>query len=483
MLVVDAGTSAVKAASFTFSGRVLASDSAPLTIDHPAPGRAEQQPDDWWRAFVAAVAGCRVPGRGPEALVVTGQMQDLVVVGADGAALAPALLYSDGRASAELAQLNARLGESWRHAAGNTQDASSTAAQLRWTSGHRPDVWRRAHRLLFGAPGYLVHRAGGGAWCDLTTASTTGLLDSRTHGWWRPVLDELDLSDELLPALVDGVTVTGSLARGPAAQLGLTAGLPIIHVAGDAGAVTEGLVGDQVGMPTISLGTSGWVAALSESSGALDEAVHRLVGPEGHGLILIAALLSAGATVDWARTTYLPGESHGHAERAIADLGPTGLLMLPSLAGERSPVRNPDALGAVVGLRPTTTAAHLYRASMEGVAYSLHHAMTLVGADSDQPVPLSGGAARSGTFRRILADVLQRPVLPVDAEGAGLHGALRAATRALGEPAPAPLRDLADPSTALHPGKDRYEVLRGAHRELWAALDPAFTGIARWAGG
>lgn len=444
----------MKAALFSSPGKLLASNSVRLTTSNPVPGRAEQDPADWWAAFVASVVGCRLPGRRAGVLAVTGQMQDLVVVvvvDERGSALGPAMLYSDSRAVAELAELNVELGDSWHRAVSTVPDTSCTAAQLRWLARHQRDVRGRARVLLFGAPGYLVRRAGGGSWCDLTTASTTGLLDIFTHGWWRPVVDSLGLTVDLLPGLVDGVTVCGSLDRGPAEELGLTHGLPIVHVAGDAGAVTGGLVGPSGAVPTISVGTRGWVAALAEAPGEPHPAIHQLVGSAGSGTIRIGALLSAGATVEWARATYLPGADHDAAERAVAQVGPTGLLMLPSLVGERSPVRDPRVSGAVVGLRPTTTGAELYRASMEGVAYALRHIMLLLDARDgagELPVPVSGGAARSGAFRQILADVLGRPVLPVDAEGAGLHGALRAASTALGEPAPPPLWELADPSTA-----------------------------------
>ncbi|GAA5157840.1 FGGY family carbohydrate kinase [Pseudonocardia eucalypti] len=513
-LVVDAGTTAVKAAVVAGDGRVLGGGSAGLTTAHPGPGRVEQHPDDWWRGFVGAVrqaVSAVSAGGSVDALCVTGQMQDCVPLDADGEPVRPALLYADQRAVAELGALDARFGADWHRAAGNVGDAASTAAQLLWLRRHEPETPRRARRLLLGAPGYLLHRAGGRAAVDLTTASTTGLLDIRARDWWSPMLHELSLDPDTLPELVAPGSPVGVLAPGPAGELGLPAGLPLIHAAGDAGAVTDGLVGAEPGATNISLGTSGWVAALTSRPGEPDPALHQLIGADGRSTLLIGALLSAGATVDWARRTYLPGADHAAADRAAADAGPTGLLMLPSLVGERSPVRDPDATGAVVGLRATTTAAQLYRAAMEGVAYSLRHVLALLAPRlpaRNGPIPLSGGAARSPVFQQIIADVLDCPVCPVPdahAAEAGLRGAHRAAASALGEPVPPPLAGAAHSGAGLSaaglsdaglsdagladarptgagqvtvcapgPAREHYARLADAHAGLWTALAPTF---------
>jgi sugar (pentulose or hexulose) kinase len=133
----------------------------------------------------------------------------------------------------------------------------------------------------------------------------------------------------------------GELSRAAAEELELPAGLPLVHAAGDAASVTAGRIGATPGAISVSLGTSGWVAALTERPSGPNEAIHHLVGPTGRESLLIGALLSAGATVEWARRTYLPGASRSAAERAAEQAGPTELLMLPSLAGARAPVRGP----------------------------------------------------------------------------------------------------------------------------------------------
>ncbi|MFD1522771.1 xylulokinase [Pseudonocardia yunnanensis] len=482
VMVVDAGTSAVKAAVLD-GPRVLASSEVTLRVDRPEPSHAEQSPDAWWDAFVAAVRGCSTDDPAPTALAITGQMQDLVLLDEHGGSIRPALLYADHRATAELSTLTAELGGSWFRATGNVADPSSTAAQLRWVSEHEPEALRRTREVVLGSPGYLVRRAASEGVCDLTTASTTGLLDIASGTWWAPVLAALGVDEGLLPRLVDGASVCGRLGPGPAGELGLPSGLPVVHAAGDVGAATAGLVGDQRDTPNISLGTSGGLATLTDSTPGPHGALHRMVGPRGDGSILIGSLLSAGATLDWARRTYLPGCDHATADGLAAAAGPTDLLMLPSLAGERSPVRDPAARGAVIGLRPTTTAGELYRAAMEGIAYSLREISALMpgaSAVDERPVPLSGGAGRSVLLRQIIADVMARPVLPVAAQHASLIGAQRAAAIALGEPVPPSALETADLAETLRPGphQHHYDALVSAHARLWQALSPTFAALA-----
>ena len=482
IMVVDAGTSALKAAVLDGT-RVVTSSEVPLLVGRPAPGLAEQSPDAWWTALVAAVRECTTVDTPPEALAITGQMQDLVLLDERGVPIRPALLYADHRATAELSILRAEIGREWLDATGNVHDPSSTAAQLLWISEHEPASLERTNEIVLGAPGFLVRRSTGEQVCDLTTASTTGLLDITTATWWRPMLAILNIDAALLPRLVDGVSVVGRLDGRPAAELGLPSGLPVVHAAGDVGAATAGLVGDQWDTPNISLGTSGGLATLTASTPGPNGALYRMVGPRGDGSILIGSLLSAGATLDWARRTYLPGCDHATADGLAAAAGPTDLLMLPSLAGERSPVRDPAARGAVIGLRPTTTASELYRAALEGIAYSLREISALMpgaGVVDERPVPLSGGAGRSVLLRQIIADVMARSVLPVAAQHASLIGAQRAAAIALGEPVPASALETADRAATLRPGphQHHYDALASAHSQLWQALSPTFAALA-----
>ncbi len=478
---LDLGTSGVKAATCTPEGEVLGSGYAAYPTLHRRPGWAEQSPQDWWDGARSALAAC--PRRDEVGvLVATGQMQDIVLSdpGDRGTPRRAALLYSDLRAVAEHRDAEEALGTGWARASGNLPDASWLVGKLRWLAAREPGVVPGA-QLTLGPAGWLLHRAGGRAGADVTTASTTGLFDAAARTWWEPAVAHAGLEPGQLPELGEGVV--GELSAAAGAELGLPAGTLLVAAAGDAATTTEGVAGDSR-RAYAYLGTSGWVAHREDTGhpdlGDPDPALH-LLALAGGGWLRIGPLLSVGAAADWALRTFLPGLDHDAAASAAAAVGPTRVLVLPSLAGERSPVRAPHARAAVVGADPGTDGVVLYRAALEGVAHSLRAVLDVLGAPRDEVLPVAGGGARSALWRQVLADVLDMRVAPVSGDVAGLVGAHRAAARAIGAPRVAPLAEriradevvVPDPSAARH-----HARLHPAHRGLHEALHATFTTLA-----
>ena len=480
LLALDLGTTSAKAALIDLEGRTLATADAEYPIRHTPDGGCEQDPADWVRAARIAIGGVLPPTAGIAALCLTGQMQDLVLEGERGA-IRPAVLYSDLRASAETEQIRAALaadGQDWDGLTGNLQDASSCAAMFRRLARTEPGATAAARGITFGPAGHLAHALGTGLRCDLTTAAATGLLDARTRDWSPDVAHAAGIELALLPRLTSQLGEIVGRTDGDARDLiGLPSGVPIVLAPGDAAAAAVGITGPAPGQDHASLGTSGWIAGLrpAPQQAAVDGASHRLAlagGAELH----ISALLAAGAAAAWARSAYLAGADAESADRLLEQRmrehgrGPTGLLVLPSLGGERFPVRDENLRGAVLGLDSETTPADLYAGTLEGVALALSHALDP--ADAGRVLPVVGGGAASAPWRRILADVTGRPVLHTDATEATLLGAALAAAEALGldhhlSPLAAQGGELVapDPSAA-----SAYATLRSAHRRLYDAV-------------
>lgn len=480
LLSLDLGTTSAKAALIDLEGRALATADAQYPVCHTPDGGCEQEPADWVRAARTAIGRVLPSVAGVAALCLTGQMQDLVLEGERGA-IRRAVLYSDLRAAAEAGEIRAALaadGEDWDGLTGNLQDASSCAAMFRRLSRSEPATTAATRGITFGPAGHLAHALGAGLHCDLTTAAATGLLDARTRDWSPDVAYAAGIDPVLLPRLTsqlgEAVGRTDDSARD---LLGLPAGIPIVLAPGDAAAAALGITGPAAGQDHASLGTSGWIASIRPAAvdTPLDDASHHLaLGPET--ALHISAILTAGAAAAWARDAYLAGADAETADRLLGDRerargrGPTGLLVLPSLGGERFPVRDENLRGAVLGLDSETTPADLYAGTLEGVALALSHALDP--ADRDRVLPVVGGGAASAPWRRILADVTGRPVLHTDATDATLLGAASAAADALGldhhlSPLAAQGGELVapDPSAA-----SAYATLRSAHRRLYDAV-------------
>ena len=480
LLCLDLGTTSAKAALIDLGGRTIVSTSAEYPTRHLPGGGAEQAPADWVRAARSAIARALPPEIEVAALCLTGQMQDLILEGEHGPAR-PAVLYTDMRAGAEAEEIRAALargGQSWDALTGNLQEANSSAAMFRRLHHLEPGPLKRTRAIAFGPAGHLAHVLGAELRCDPTTAATTGLLDARTRTWAPAVARAAGIDMALLPRLTTGVgEVVGRTDERARELLGLPGGIPIVLAPGDAGAATLGITGLRPGQDHASLGTSGWVASVRppRQHPTPDGASHRLAlagGAELH----ISAVLAAGAAAAWARQAYLAGMDAQDADRRLSEResehgrGPTGLLVLPTLGGERYPIRDDSLRGAVLGIDASTGPDDLYSATLEGVALALSHA--LEGGDTDRVLPVVGGGAVSAPWRRILADVTGRPVLLADGTDATLLGAAIAGADALGlDHGIAPLVEQAGDLTAPDPSAAAaYAGLRPVHRGLYETV-------------
>lgn len=480
---LDFGTSSVKLLVVAPDGVVVARAQAAYDTTVGSSGEVEQHPDHWWDAASSAFAATGVASQ-ISAIGLTGQMQDLIAVG-NGRALRPAMLYSDTRAAQQNERMHGTVPD-WERRTQNYQDSSSVVAKIAWLAEHEPVTLATAEHLLFGVPGYIAWRAGGEPACDLTTASSTGLLEIGTRGWLGDAITAAGGRRDQLPRLVGAVPgdeSVGAVSSSAAAALGVPAGTPLVLAMGDAGATTDGLVGSAPGDAYLYLGTTGWIAGVTPSGPGVPSPIHSLVMPGWHDRLRIGAVQSAGSAAAWALETFLPGHGFAEAEQLIADrVDAVGLrpLCLPGIAGERAPVRDGAFRGAFVGAQEGTGPLDFYLAVLTGVAMGLRHASEEMGIRQSR-IPLVGGAASSPAWRRILADVFEATIVTGDAQDPAAHSAARAAAVALGiahrsAPLLAPgavVTETAPSATCTH-----YQSLLATHRSLYEALAPGFHALA-----
>lgn len=479
---LDLGTSSAKLVVLDLDGALVAEATEPYPTHTTPGGVVEQNPADWWAAACTALRRSGVADE-VAAIGLTGHMQNLVPV-ADAAALRPALLYSDTRAAAQHRRLVASV-PGWEARTGNHQDVSTVAAKIAWLAEHEGDAVRDAEHLLLGPAGFVAWRAGGTASCDVTTASTTGLLDVAARDWLGDAVTAAGARVEQLPRLVGSVpgdSLVGTVSRGAAEELGVRSGTPLVLAMGDAGATTDGLVGSEPGDAYLYLGTTGWLAGITPAHDAEPSPIHSLVMPGWEERLRIGAVQSAGSASAWALATLLPGHGFAEAERRVASrLGNVAErpLGLPGLAGERTPVRDGDLRGAFIGVEESTTPEDLYLAVLTGVAMGLRHAADAMGIRQDR-IPLVGGAAGSGIWRQLLADVFEATIVTGHADAPGARSAARAAADALGvQHSVRPVFDHGvHTETVPSDVHGQYQPLLAIHRGLYDALKPTFSRLA-----
>jgi xylulokinase len=320
---------------------------------------------------------------------------------------------------------------------------------------------------------------------DKADGSGTLLFDLAARGWSKEIVDKLEIPAAWLPPTHEGPETTGRITAAAAGETGLREGTPVVAGGGDqaAGAVGAGAV--RPGVVALTLGTSGVVFAtttkpLVEPEGRLHAFCHAVPG-RWH---FMGVTLSAAGSLQWYRDTLAPGESFDAlvAEAESAPAGSEGLLFLPYLSGERTPHPDPLARGSFVGLTVRHRRAHLTRAVLEGVAFSMRDCFALLqgaGLGEVKQVRVAGGGAKSPLWRRICASVLGAELVTVTStEGAAYGAALLAGVGAGAWPSV----DAACDATVAVTGRDRpdpgwattYDALYARYRELYPALKPTF---------
>lgn len=413
---LDVGTSGVKALAVSETGEVLASAEEEYPLSTPRPGWAEQDPEDWWRATRRALE--RLGAGDVAGIGLSGQMHGLVALDADEQVIRPAILWNDGRTGAECAEIEERVGfDRLVELTGNRALTGFTAPKLLWLRRHEPEHYARiAHVLL--PKDYVRLRLCGERAIDVADASGTLLFDVARRRWSDEVVGALELDPAWLPRALESAEVSGQTPDG----------VPVAAGAGDqaAGALGVGVVGP--GPLSVVLGTSGVVfTALDAYAHDAQARVHAFCHAVPDTWHAMGVMLSAAGSLRWLRDAVAPGTGFTElvAEADAWEPGAEGLTFLPYLAGERTPHADPDARGAFTGLSLRHDRGALVRAVLEGVAFGLRDSLDLVaelGADA-QLGRVSGGGARSETWLRIVASVLELPLERVAVEEGAAYGA------------------------------------------------------------
>jgi xylulokinase len=413
---LDVGTTGVKALTLSPTGDVLRRVEEPYPLSTPYPGWAEQDPEDWWRASEAALAG--LGASEVAAIGLSGQMHGLVVLDEERRVLRPAILWNDQRTAAECAEIEERLGRPRLvELTGNRALPGFTAPKVLWLRRHEPQVYARiAHVLL--PKDYVRLRLTGELATDAADASGTLLFDVARRRWSEEVLAALEIPPEWLPPVLESPAVSGHTRDG----------VPVAAGAGDQAAGAVGVGADRPGPLSLVLGTSGVVfAALPGYAADPEGRVHAFCHAVPDAWHAMGVMLAAGGSLRWFRDVLAPGESF-ETLTAVAEQWPPGaegLGFLPYLAGERTPHADPNARGAFAGLSLRHDRGALVRAVLEGVAFGLRDSLELLRELGVEPTVAraSGGGVRSALWLRIVASVLGVPLERAEVEEGAAYGA------------------------------------------------------------
>ena len=442
-LGIDVGTGGTRALVIDSNGNVIASASAEHQhFASPRPGWAEQDPRDWWQACgIAVKKALQSSGVQPEDIACvgfSGQMHGAVLLDASDEVVRPAIIWCDQRSEAQARELEDQFGrDTLIRLTCNPPLTNFTLTKLLWVRENEPKNWDRvAHVML--PKDHVRFRLSGERAIDVADASGMLLLDVTHRHWSDEVLTKTNIGKDLLPSLFESPDICGKVSTAGAEATGLRAGTPVVAGAGDqaAGAVGMGIA--RVGAVSATIGTSGVVFASTDRpamdpQGRLHTFCHAIPG-RWH---VMGVTQAAGLSLRWYRDNFgtsSPGVQNKDGrdpydvfaeEASVAPVASEGAFWVPYLMGERTPHLDPNARAALIGLSASHTRAHVIRAIMEGVAFSLKDTFTIF---EEMKIPvasirLGGGGARSPLWRQIQADVYGREVEIVAAEEGAAYGA------------------------------------------------------------
>ncbi len=496
---VDVGSSGIKAAAFDLRGNPLDVEVQNCDYLPAAPGFYELDPDETWRRTTEAVRRLlrRVPLRGVAAVGVSAQL-GLVAVDRSGKPLRPAITWMDHRAAAEAKLIRQRLGEAALYrVTGRRATGELLAAKVLWIKQYEPAVYDRTVRFD-SLKDYLVTRLGGQPGTDPAHASYTLLYDVVRGIWDEGILQELGIDLSRLPQVLPAETIVGQVSKEAAELTGLVAGTPIVLGGpdGTVGGLGAGLIG--VGASVNVVGTTDVVFTCLERP-VLDPdhrvVLNRHVVP---GRWLIGGPMSiTGGFLKWFAKQFLKEDADRAAaegelpypfldrQAACLEPGSGGLVCVPSMAGERAPLWDPNVRGVLLGLSPEHTKAHVYRAALEGSAFALRRMLEAL-ADAGVEVAdlrVTGGGSKSSLWRQIRADVTGRRVLLPAVHQATMLGSSILAAVGVGffDGWDAAVRAMVDVAESTVPDPEntaRYAPYYSIFEDLYPRLRQVFSDLA-----
>ena len=440
LLGIDIGTSACKVAAFDRNGQVMASASGGYAVYYPQEGWAEQNPVEWWEAICGAVKEVLLKGNiDPEEIAgigLDGQSWSAIAVDKDGEVLMNTPIWMDTRAQEICDRLNTQIGaDKIFELAGNSLQPSYSTAKIIWYKENKPKEYKKIHKILQ-SNSYIAYKLTGNMTQDLSQGYGLHCFDMRKGCWDEEMCKAFGIPMDFLPKIVPCDAVVGTVTKEAARQTGLAEGIPVVAGGLDAACGTLGAGVIHPGETQEQGGQAGGMSICTDSYQADPKLILSFHVIPGKWL-LQGGTTGGGGVMRWFEQEFADyeremakqtGESSLQQLNEIAEKvapGSDGLIFLPYMSGERSPIWNPHAKGVYYGLDFGKTKGHMVRAAMEGVALSLQHNLETARAAGAEAKELRamGGSANSLLWTQIKSDVTGKTIIVPSSDTATTLGA------------------------------------------------------------
>ena len=417
---IDLGTSCVKIEALDVDTKKQAIARNFYQIQIPEIGQAEQNPGDWWQATVDGIrqVAAELPGYQEDAVKgigFSGQMHGMVLLDKNQELIRPAIIWCDQRSQKQVQSILSTIGEAaFKQITLNPLNTGFLLASLLWVKENEPENYSRIDKVML-PKDYLRFKLTGKIGTDFSDASASLALDVQRGAWSEQILQAIGLDINHFPPIESSFTVAGTLTAAAADETGLPLSTVVAFGGGDQmmQALGNGLV--KPGFASATIGTGGQIFT-PIASPVYDPQfrLHTFCNSFDKSWCLMGASLSAGLSLKWLDENIFPGLGFKNFDLEAEQVAPgsEGVIFLPYLVGERTPHMDPNARGMFFGLTLKHTRAHMIRAVLEGVVFSLRESLDIMAENGIRidKVIASGGGAKSPLWKQIQADVFNTPI-------------------------------------------------------------------------
>lgn len=428
---VDLGTSSVKVMLVEGQGQVIGEVSEAYPLIHEKTGYSEQNPEDWVKQTLAALAKLvQVTGISPnkvEGLSFSGQMHGLVLLNEKHEVLRNAILWNDTRTTAQCREIESKLGDQLLQLAKNRALEGFTLPKILWVKENEPELFAQA--AVFVLPkDYVRYRLTGDIAMDYSDAAGTLLLNVSEKKWSAEILAAFGLDASICPRLVESFDCVGTLLPEVTAEAGLTSVTKVFAGGADnaCGAIGSGIL--EPGATMCSIGTSGVVLSYEGDRNAdFGGKVHFFNHGQQDAYYAMGVTLAAGYSLQWFKETFAGELSFDELLGGVEQVPPgaKGLMFTPYLSGERTPYADAKIRASFIGMDGSHKREHFTRAVLEGITFSLKESIEILrsrGRNITSVISIGGGAKNKG-WLQMQADIFDTEIVKLESEQGPAMGA------------------------------------------------------------
>lgn len=430
LLGIDIGTSSCKAALFDENGAPVTQAVHDYPIFYPASGMAEQNPDDWWSAACMCIREMlEEPSISPadiSGIGISGQSWSAIAIDGSGSVLCPTPIWTDTRAHKQCKDILSLIpAEDLFSLCGNPLSPGYSLPKILWYKDNNPDLYKNAVYILQ-SNSFIAYRLTGVISQDLSQGYGYSCFDIRRGKWATELAEDIGIRPSLLPPLSASHEIIGKVSKTASSLTGLIEGTPVAAGGLDAACASLGAGVIDKGQTQEQGGQAGGMSICLDTFSAHEKLISSCHVVPGRWL-LQGGTTGGGGALRWLRDVFYPNLSFEEmsAQAETISPGSEGVIFLPYMSGERSPLWDPYAKGVFFGLDYGKTRAHVIRAVMEGVAYSLRHNLDTASQAGVEAGMLRtvGGSSKSPVWTQIKADVTGKSIEAVSGDTAAALGA------------------------------------------------------------